>query len=475
MHHFGLNQFSTHMLEFAPAVVGSTYLRYAMLFLLLYATSVMATRAVKMALALAINPTPVVEAPTNPSPLVEAPASMTLDLPFYKNRAILFRVLRFVFVVSVILGLSVESVIVGVISCLLLCAAGFGMLNTGEASDAETYQARVTIRAWNDRAFSLIFATVGIYILVFGVTQSGLLIPSWVSISVGAIVFAWGASRHATARYIGQLAQLRQLAQFTQLDLIDLCSLSLFMVWYALRQGTWAEKWASLGRWAEIQGTALGLIIGGVLLVISSKPGRFEPYKARAKEKPTFWRILIALGAVALENLGRWKRTTTIAIGLIALGALLMLGVGPEDVVGRFYNLLLAAITVSDYLQTPVNYFLAVMAVGVTAYWVRCTRRSTYGFIELIVGTVTVWLSLSKIFQVRSPGDPPPEIWANIIALLGGLYIVVRGLDNIENGLKANGSKMHAVWKALFYNNWLRKTGRRAGWQDLKGALIAVL
>jgi hypothetical protein len=118
---------------------------------------------------------------------------------------------------------------------------------------------------------------------------------------------------------------------------------------------------------------------------------------------------------------------------------------------------------------------LTVLGVGVLIHRLRCTQRGKYGFIETVVGALTVWFALNKIFTPEPATPAPPDHWIDVIALLGGLYVVVRGLDNCENGLKGRASKMYLVWKALFHCNWLRRKSRQEGWKELKEALIDTL
>lgn len=72
---------------------------------------------------------------------------------------------------------------------------------------------------------------------------------------------------------------------------------------------------------------------------------------------------------------------------------------------------------------------LIVALVGLAAYILRRTLRSTYGITEIIVGLVAVSL------KARDTPDIilSPVGWLALVTI--GAYLVVRGLDNFETGL----------------------------------------
>ena len=60
-----------------------------------------------------------------------------------------------------------------------------------------------------------------------------------------------------------------------------------------------------------------------------------------------------------------------------------------------------------------------------------------YGLVEIGVGLTTTYISA----DINVPKD--------ILVLLAGVYIVVRGLDNVEKGLEEI-PLLHRWWKARF-------------------------
>lgn len=75
--------------------------------------------------------------------------------------------------------------------------------------------------------------------------------------------------------------------------------------------------------------------------------------------------------------------------------------------------------------------------VGYYTYLLRCRARMYYGLVEIGVGLTTTYISA----DINVPKD--------ILFLLAGVYIVVRGLDNVEKGLEEI-PLLHRWWKARF-------------------------
>jgi hypothetical protein len=73
-------------------------------------------------------------------------------------------------------------------------------------------------------------------------------------------------------------------------------------------------------------------------------------------------------------------------------------------------------------------------------YRLRGNRPFTYGLAEIFVGVATVWYSIHSEM-------PEPYYLAKAIALLGGIYIIVRGLDNMDRGLP---QRMRPRWDRYF-------------------------
>ena len=81
--------------------------------------------------------------------------------------------------------------------------------------------------------------------------------------------------------------------------------------------------------------------------------------------------------------------------------------------------------------------FAMVLLVGICAYLLRRWFRSFYGGAELIFSVWAIWLGLVEISATT------PDAAKVLIDLVGGLYVMVRALDNIEHGWTEAG-RIHA-------------------------------
>jgi hypothetical protein len=75
-----------------------------------------------------------------------------------------------------------------------------------------------------------------------------------------------------------------------------------------------------------------------------------------------------------------------------------------------------------------------VMATGLVLFWFRLVARACYGAVEVLVG---IYVAASQVQQV-APGVPVTQTSVLLALLTAGVYLVVRGLDNIHQGCKAD-------------------------------------
>lgn len=74
----------------------------------------------------------------------------------------------------------------------------------------------------------------------------------------------------------------------------------------------------------------------------------------------------------------------------------------------------------------------AILAFGVMFFWIRLKLRFTYGLVEASMGVVFAVHRLSTEQQVGLPTDTG----FYLAMLTAGIYLVVRGLDNMHHGWK---------------------------------------
>jgi hypothetical protein len=88
---------------------------------------------------------------------------------------------------------------------------------------------------------------------------------------------------------------------------------------------------------------------------------------------------------------------------------------------------------------TPIVFvaLVAALAVAVAAYWLRCRYRFWYGVLEIAAGLAVVFLTIypeTNYFLL----DTKPFIGQMLragVGVLAGIYIIVRGFDNLDADL----------------------------------------
>lgn len=145
----------------------------------------------------------------------------------------------------------------------------------------------------------------------------------------------------------------------------------------------------------------------------------------------------------ATDWTGFW---TNVGGGLVVGGgfggllALVGLKVGPG-----FLQLLLDGL---DYAVRSAPAWVTltlVLSVGIGAFRVRQRHPQIYGGAELFFGAITAALALQQ-FLAYHAGDPGAGALADdrvksVFALFTGLYVVVRGLDNVGRYMTQKGVK----------------------------------
>ena len=82
------------------------------------------------------------------------------------------------------------------------------------------------------------------------------------------------------------------------------------------------------------------------------------------------------------------------------------------------------------------------LAVGAFAYLIRQNIRDLYGIVEILIGSLA---TASTSYMIANTAGPPDAILLSQgLALSGGIYIVVRGLDNLVSDVKLTVSSKSA-------------------------------
>lgn len=98
-------------------------------------------------------------------------------------------------------------------------------------------------------------------------------------------------------------------------------------------------------------------------------------------------------------------------------------------------NLLVSTITVWGTM-------IGIPVLGLLFFWYRENFRLSYGAFEFFVGVIISYYVFFPNFDYSNLGVNEG------IKILGGLYVMVRGLDNLGKGII--GTRAESVWKKIF-------------------------
>jgi len=98
--------------------------------------------------------------------------------------------------------------------------------------------------------------------------------------------------------------------------------------------------------------------------------------------------------------------------------------------------------------MAAIGIFLTIIA-GLFFYWLRCCLRFWYGVCEIVVAVVVIYLTFVPPYTVVVLEDMSPGrlLMSKGVGILGGIYILVRGLDNLDEDLPA---KWRPIWDRIF-------------------------
>jgi hypothetical protein len=82
----------------------------------------------------------------------------------------------------------------------------------------------------------------------------------------------------------------------------------------------------------------------------------------------------------------------------------------------------------------------SMITIGVLLYAMRCRKQLMYGVTECLVGV------MAAVYVANNLKPEDPSQWFSFLA---GLYIIVRGADNIQKSLK--GTKYEVLWNRIFF------------------------
>lgn len=150
--------------------------------------------------------------------------------------------------------------------------------------------------------------------------------------------------------------------------------------------------------------------------------------------------FLVALSALFIE---RERRPTALTTSLKIWSVLPMMFLVPIVAsIITYSSIVLAYDFLSAAIQTKSAIRIAILATiaGLVLWFFRFKCRSTYGLIEALVGVYLAWRTV-EANTWKSESD------MYLAVLTAGVYLIVRGVDNIEQGLEKD--RLIAYLKSL--------------------------
>jgi hypothetical protein len=98
--------------------------------------------------------------------------------------------------------------------------------------------------------------------------------------------------------------------------------------------------------------------------------------------------------------------------------------------------------------DAAISIFLTI-AAGLVFYWLRCQRRFLYGLCEIFVAFGIMYMTFvpqTNYFLMSGPSSSQ-YLLTKGAGILGGIYIFVRGMDNMDKDLPP---KWRRIWDTMF-------------------------
>lgn len=143
--------------------------------------------------------------------------------------------------------------------------------------------------------------------------------------------------------------------------------------------------------------------------------------------------VLAGFGYVIKGKLPQKKQAIELVFSLAFLPPA---GFVATNLISSVYFIANKAIYFSISSNAKIIWALAVLAVGAIFFAFRYRYRFIYGAIEALIGAIVGCQYFDTLISNRLNGA---SLEASIVATLtGGIYLVVRGFDNMHNGMKSD-------------------------------------
>jgi hypothetical protein len=136
---------------------------------------------------------------------------------------------------------------------------------------------------------------------------------------------------------------------------------------------------------------------------------------------------------------GEALRDFSIAIISLLLGLGFYAGVG--FLIYQYWSSIVSLFTYQLPYYGKITILVMALISGPILYTFRIKQRLQYGFTEIMFGVISIVASILNSLNITT----------SIIGGAAGVYIVVRGLDNVKTGLDERPSHiLSKAWKRLF-------------------------
>jgi hypothetical protein len=108
---------------------------------------------------------------------------------------------------------------------------------------------------------------------------------------------------------------------------------------------------------------------------------------------------------------------------------------------------------VHEHTRTKDLVFLPIfVAVLYGLFVIRCNGRRLYGALEIAFGFLGAYLAYNASIKAFS-ASTDSDIWGKVVSLIAALYVVIRGLNNFEEGMRQQNQdgKAASWWVSIFY------------------------
>jgi len=110
-------------------------------------------------------------------------------------------------------------------------------------------------------------------------------------------------------------------------------------------------------------------------------------------------------------------------------------------IIATFFLLFIYPIIIKNNCVKTIALVVTVVAI-IYLFFLRKMKRLAYGLIELIIGLLMI------VSIIAFPTESINGGLLDVPKLFGGIYIVIRGLDNIEKGIKSPNVLKN--WEKIF-------------------------